>query len=505
MKTKHIIIYSVLLALLISAFALCALNVDAAGETSGECGENLTWRYDSDTKTLYIDGYGEMTEYLQGYAPWTQYRDDTERIVLPDGITFISACAFQNFTAVTEITVPNTVTSMGSNVFSSCSSLKTVNLSNNLETVSAYAFSGCVSVESIVIPDSVKVLETSAFTRCSSLKYVDIGAGVEEIGSSFSRCAALESIVIPDNVKSIGPFAFMECASLKYVEMGDGVEIIRTQAFAYCPSLEVLKLGNGVKTVEYEAFRTCESLKVVYIPVSVEVFELDSLAQCKSLTDVYIASPAVLRIWRNGNDGYIPSVQRVYVTPEAAEQVSCLRTDIEGIESEYSEGYYLVYPIDIWNTVAVEHNYDENYAYDHDSHWLQCNGCGKKEGETFHIMETEVLKEAEIGVAGLLREYCHCGYSHEVGTPPLMEPEEESEAPLPPATEESADFEHVIISPQPMPEQGDSSSAAQASPVLMLIIIGAVVGVLGTVLINAAIVVLIIVLVKKKKNNKTSE
>lgn len=444
MKTKHIIIYSVLLALLISVFAFCALNVDAAGETSGECGENLTWRYDIETLTLYIEGYGEMEDFFIDDVPW----DGLEilNIVLPDGLTTIADSAF-SYTKVRKVVIPDTVTIIGSDAFRSCHSLNTV----------------------------------------------EIGSSVTEICSEAFRDTGLKSVVIPGNVKTIGFFAFGGCGILESVTVCDGVEVIDDYAFNWCHRLKEVYIGNQVTTIGQRAFEAC-ALNSVLIPESVTTVYMDSFQSCKNLETVTVESVEAINFFLKEGEGYLPwEIKTLILDGNALQQVPCINTDAIGVNTILGDKISYEFDSAAWANATSQHSYSTQYSMDSQYHWRECSDCGMRSRNVPHSYKQEVITPATYEKTGEGKYVCECGF-HYFDIIPVLDPEE------------SADFEHVIISPQPMPEQGDSSSAAQASPVLMLIIIGAVVGVLGTVLINAAIVVLIIVLVKKKKkNNKTSE
>ena len=78
------------------------------------------------------------------------------------------------------------VTSIGDDAFSFCSSLISVTIGNGVTSIGVMAFNGCSSLTSIDIPNSVTYIRTGAFIYCSSLT----------------------SITIPESVTIIGPFLF---------------------------------------------------------------------------------------------------------------------------------------------------------------------------------------------------------------------------------------------------------------------------------------------------------
>lgn len=80
------------------------------------------------------------------------------------------------------------------------------------------AFYGCSSLTDITIPDSVTSIGRWAFYYCSSLTNVTIGNSVASIGDyAFYYCSGLTNVTIGNGVTSIGSSAFYYCTRLKTV------------------------------------------------------------------------------------------------------------------------------------------------------------------------------------------------------------------------------------------------------------------------------------------------
>ena len=70
-------------------------------------------------------------------------------------------------------------------------------------------------VTEIVIPDTVTSISKNAFRNCTNLTSINIPNGVTSIGgSAFNSCSGLTSITIPESVTSIGDYTFYYCSSL---------------------------------------------------------------------------------------------------------------------------------------------------------------------------------------------------------------------------------------------------------------------------------------------------
>ena len=88
---------------------------------SGQCGENLYWKYEG--HTLTISGTGNMYDYNENDMPWLLFRDTTDVVILERGITGIGDNAFNGFVKVGKIELPSTLTSIGANAFAGCRKL----------------------------------------------------------------------------------------------------------------------------------------------------------------------------------------------------------------------------------------------------------------------------------------------------------------------------------------------------------------------------------------------
>ena len=116
-------------------------------------------------------------------------------------------------------------------------------------------------VTNIIIPDSVTSIGSSAFYNCSSLASVTIGDSVTSIGKgAFNWCTNLTSVTIPDSVTNIDDYTFSYCSSLTSVTIPDSVTTIGKQAFMDCDRLVSVTIGNGVTSIGREAFAGCDKL-----------------------------------------------------------------------------------------------------------------------------------------------------------------------------------------------------------------------------------------------------
>lgn len=231
------------------------------------------------------------------------YRGFGINVVIPDSVTEISGAAFKK-SGVQSISIPNNVTKIGIQAFSSCEHLQNLNIPAAVLEIGKEAFWDCISLESIdvsienpryssedgvlynkektkllrypparrketfVIPADVTEIAPYAFQGCQYLKHVTIPSGVEPSLHMFEWCDSLECAVLRDGVIKIESFAFACCKNLQYVCIPDSVEEIGELSFENCKNLKGIVLPENLKTIGRKAFYGCD-LEEVAIPESV--------------------------------------------------------------------------------------------------------------------------------------------------------------------------------------------------------------------------------------------
>lgn len=148
----------------------------------------------------------------------TKYIESDTVVVIPskiNGVTVetIGHGAFHN-SAVTSVTIPDSVTSIHDSAFAYCSSLTNISIPNSVTAIGSFAFEGCTKLESITLPSSLLTISEFLFYDCSQLTTIHIPDSVSSIRTyAFYNCGKLETIRIPVSVTSIGSYAFDDCPS----------------------------------------------------------------------------------------------------------------------------------------------------------------------------------------------------------------------------------------------------------------------------------------------------
>ena len=100
--------------------------------TSGQCGDNIYWNYETETSTLIISGSGAMWDFEEVSVPWEDWKGQINSILIEEGITETGYRSFRNCTALEFISLPKTLTYIDEYSFTDCISLKAVCFSDKI-------------------------------------------------------------------------------------------------------------------------------------------------------------------------------------------------------------------------------------------------------------------------------------------------------------------------------------------------------------------------------------
>ncbi len=198
----------------VSSFALG--NVVDSGDCSAE-GSAVNWTY-YDDHTMVISGTGAMSDSYDYVHKWYDYQ--IEKLVVKDGITHIGEDAFSEnvkqyngLDGISEISMPNSLKSIGVRAFEYCHSLKEVTIPDSVVEIGSYAFGYCYGLENVVFSKNVAEISSGLFRECPNLISVtNLDSVVEICTSAFYDCEKLKTIDLPDHGIIFNPYAFENTA-----------------------------------------------------------------------------------------------------------------------------------------------------------------------------------------------------------------------------------------------------------------------------------------------------
>lgn len=179
-------------------------------------------------------------------------------------ITVLESNLFRNCTILTGFKFSPKIIGFGYHCFENCNNLRQVYYTGTLEQWLSINFvaqsNPCCHnavlyinnelITDVTIPDSITTLKDYAFSSCESLKKVTIPDTVYSIGASaFSTCHNLESVTISDTslLEKIGSYAFLECYKLTEINIPEDVNRIDSRAFQDCSNLNAVNFAEKTK------------------------------------------------------------------------------------------------------------------------------------------------------------------------------------------------------------------------------------------------------------------
>ena len=192
---------------------------------------------------------------------------NSNNIAIPNTVTSIGSCAFNNTAISGSLAIPNSVTEIGERAFENCRELNSLFLPSNLKRIENRTFNACGFSGGLTIPNSVTEIGEKAFYNCTGFNgTLTLSSNLKTIGgSAFYGCSGFTgSLTLPNSVTTIGDAAFRACGSFTNLELSNTLSVIPTQAFMNCRSLSgELVIPASVTEIGNNAFSDCLNLNAV--------------------------------------------------------------------------------------------------------------------------------------------------------------------------------------------------------------------------------------------------
>lgn len=232
----------------------------------------------------------------------TKYTGTESTVILPSTIsswpvTKIGEDALKDNTTITSVTIPASVTEIGSNAFAGCTNLTSVHYAGDWSNLTIQSGNPAVQdAANAPLFDFEFTLDNTA-AIVTNYKYngaaADVtipsrykGKPVTTIGHAAFFNSAVTSVTIPDSVTSISDDAFVNCPQLTNISIPNSVTYIGFFAFGSCTSLKSITLPSSLSSISGALFSGCSQLTTIHIPVSVTSIGNNAFADCPSLMTV---------------------------------------------------------------------------------------------------------------------------------------------------------------------------------------------------------------------------
>ncbi|MGN0995532.1 MAG: leucine-rich repeat protein, partial [Candidatus Ventricola sp.] len=228
----------------------------------------------------------------------TGFSGSSAQVIIPPqiggrAVTVIHEYAFGSCGVLEEVTVPDSITTIGYGAFRGCASLRQATLPASVSSIDWSAFVDCAPGLTLVVESgsyaeqwarehsvawktSVNeadfafsaledgTLAITRYTGSDTLLHIPAqlsGKRVTRIGeSAFEACASLQQVILPDTVTALGDRAFAGCSSLAQLTLSDSVTAIGAYAFADCSALTALRLPAQLASLGSNPFAGCAQL-----------------------------------------------------------------------------------------------------------------------------------------------------------------------------------------------------------------------------------------------------
>lgn len=289
-----------------------------------EGGEDLIWRLGQDG-TLTVSGSGAMANYSGTTAtPWSRYSGSIYKVKVESGVTSIGSHAFDGFAAMTDVSLPDSLTSIGIRAFMNCTALSgelvlpdgvrtiaeesfcgcsgltgTLRIPSGVSEIRSGAFMGCTGLSKLILPDTISTIRDCAFYECTGLSELILprplfSATIEE--AAFFGCTGLRgTLTIPKNVRLKGG-AFAGCTGITafaaedYYFVDDSGALYEDSTLCAFPAgapLETYTVRDRTSIIGRSAFSGCCDLDTVIVPATVQVINEDAFGHMSKLRSVY--------------------------------------------------------------------------------------------------------------------------------------------------------------------------------------------------------------------------
>ena len=301
--------------------------------------------WQEETKPVYLTYSGSSSITISGYTG-TDTRLQIPTYIGNKIVTTISSSSITNKETLTEIVVPDSVTSIGIGAFKGCNKLTSITLpfvgknssvsssytrtsdcsykfgyifgvTENREDgtiydgrycyyyipqalrnvtitkatgISSYAFYGCNNLTSITLNKEITSIYERAFYNCSGLTGFTIPENTTTIGNyAFYGCSGISALTFNEKVTTIGDYAFYGCVKVTEIDLPETLTTIGAYAF-YNTRLKTLTIPSKVNSIGEHAFEKNVALTELVIPGNVKTIGSYAFSDCTQISKLTLTN-----------------------------------------------------------------------------------------------------------------------------------------------------------------------------------------------------------------------
>lgn len=251
---------------------------------------------------------------------FVEFEEGGLQYCMPTFISKINNCSVSVSDWEGPLSIPSKVSYRGKeyvvtavNEFNRCGRMTEVHIPDTITSLPPQAFAGCERLKVVELPDTITEIPDEAFDGCWRLREVYLGSRTEVIGeNAFRGCEFLQHLDLPVSLKKVQSYAFQDCKNLVSVDMSASIEFVGLNAFentpimdqtgpvylgkALCgyggsfPAHSCLEVREGTTVIAEAAFRECSNLESVILPESLKIIGYEAFYGCRKLNHVYLPS-----------------------------------------------------------------------------------------------------------------------------------------------------------------------------------------------------------------------
>lgn len=332
-----------------SAFAFCS-ELTTINLNNIITANNAAFRYCTKLNNINISSLTQINyEIFNNCTSLTS-------ITIPSSCTSIQPLAFISCTSLASVTFasPSNLSFIGNSAFSS-SAISTISIPNSVNTMEIGIFSYCPNLSTVTLPNTLIEIPASTFIACSQLKSFTITSNIKKIGNNAFQSSGLENLTIPSTLPYIGDYAFSSCLNLSTVNIQNndvvfGINVfsnsnistliyknftlsvangqasvvgyslpdasvnipvdlisipirsIGNSAFKDNSNLTTITFSGNITSIKDFAFQNCSNLLKINIPNSVTLIGKSAFNNCTSLSEITLPK-SLISIDTNAFDG----------------------------------------------------------------------------------------------------------------------------------------------------------------------------------------------------------